>query len=247
MNNTPSLLPPNSTTLERAVEQSQNRTTDLNIDIAKLWNPDTCPIEQLPWLAWTLSVDYWKSNWTDQVKRNVVRAAIINHRKKGTLGSVRRAIEALGTRLHISEWFNHGGDPYTVKVTAYVNEVLADGAEIISRELMIDLLRILEHHAPVRVHFDLEVGADYQSGLSTAAVLGRATSLQTFIASTKTQEHHPGTGSNSITAILPRPVTVQSNHFVTQANANITGTGLLGPIASLIRPIVIASFTGVIA
>lgn len=29
------------------------------VSIRELWNPDTCPANLLPWLAWSFSVDRW--------------------------------------------------------------------------------------------------------------------------------------------------------------------------------------------
>jgi phage tail P2-like protein len=34
-----------------------------------LWNPQTCPLAALPWLAWTLSIDKWDTDWTEERKR----------------------------------------------------------------------------------------------------------------------------------------------------------------------------------
>ena len=48
---TPSLLPPSSTPLERAIEQTQARF-DPPLRIPGLWNSDTCPASFLPYLAW---------------------------------------------------------------------------------------------------------------------------------------------------------------------------------------------------
>jgi len=44
-----SLLPPNATDTERAIEATTERTTDLPVPLRTLWNPDTCPADLLPW------------------------------------------------------------------------------------------------------------------------------------------------------------------------------------------------------
>jgi P2-related tail formation protein len=51
-----SLLPPNVSGLERALEQASARVGDIPVPIDPLWNPATCPARLLPWLAWALSV-----------------------------------------------------------------------------------------------------------------------------------------------------------------------------------------------
>lgn len=57
-----------------------------------LWNPYTCPIQWLPWMAWTLSVDDWDPAWSETQQRAMVAAAISLHRKKGTPWAVREAL-----------------------------------------------------------------------------------------------------------------------------------------------------------
>ncbi|MBG8794166.1 phage tail protein I [Salmonella enterica subsp. enterica] len=32
-----------------------------------MWNPATCPIRFLPYLAWAFSVDRWDESWTESV------------------------------------------------------------------------------------------------------------------------------------------------------------------------------------
>lgn len=61
----PTLLPPSSTELEKALEQVAFGLTDLATPVRDIWSPTTCPIALLPWLAWGLSVDVWDSNWTE--------------------------------------------------------------------------------------------------------------------------------------------------------------------------------------
>jgi phage tail P2-like protein len=91
-----SILPPNSTSLERAFEAALQEMCDLQVPVRDLWNPETCPDTHLPWLAWALSVDVWESGWPEEIKREVIAASIGVHRRKGTVGAVRRAIAAAG-------------------------------------------------------------------------------------------------------------------------------------------------------
>lgn len=93
-----SLLPPNATATERALEGAlAARLQALQPKVlATLWNPATCPASALPWLAWQLSVDDWDEDWSESVKRAVIAASIDIHRRKGTVAAVRQAIAALG-------------------------------------------------------------------------------------------------------------------------------------------------------
>ena len=57
------LLPPNSSPLERAVEAAT--TLGIETPINTLWNPDECQADALPWLAWALHVDNWDDAATE--------------------------------------------------------------------------------------------------------------------------------------------------------------------------------------
>ena len=50
---TDSLLPINATQLERDLESSLERASDLPVPIKDVWNADQCPEHLLPWLAWS--------------------------------------------------------------------------------------------------------------------------------------------------------------------------------------------------
>ncbi len=88
------LLPPASSALEHAIAVACAPMAELDVDIATLWNPWKCPAPLLPWLAWQLSVDTWDSGWSELAKREVIAASIEVHRRKGSVASVKRAIEA---------------------------------------------------------------------------------------------------------------------------------------------------------
>jgi len=91
-----SLLPNNATELERAAESLSSRISVLPVTIDTLWSPMSCPAEYLPWLAWAVSVDDWDTNWSEIQKRNAINESIYIHQTKGTIGSIKRALSALG-------------------------------------------------------------------------------------------------------------------------------------------------------
>lgn len=85
-----SLLPPGSSPLERRLAQTCSGISDLQVSLRDLWNPATCPIRFLPYLARAFSVDRWDESWTENVKRRVVQDAFYIHQHKGTISAVRR-------------------------------------------------------------------------------------------------------------------------------------------------------------
>jgi hypothetical protein len=61
-----------------------------------VWNPQTCPSNLLPWLAWALGVNEWDSNWPDATKRAVIAGSAALHKIKGTPQSIINALAAAG-------------------------------------------------------------------------------------------------------------------------------------------------------
>ncbi len=91
-----SLLPPNATPQERALEAATARLGDVPAPLRDVWNPDTCPAQLLPWLAWAFGVDEWDAAWSDEAKRNTIRNAVAIQRRKGSVWSIKRAIADAG-------------------------------------------------------------------------------------------------------------------------------------------------------
>lgn len=114
------LLPPSATLAERALEGAVSRLSSVPVPVGQVWDPATCPAGVLPWLAWALSVDDWDASWSEAQKRAAIAASIQVHRRKGTVGAVRRALQALGYEVEIDE--NTG--------TAYTFGVLVDTAAL---------------------------------------------------------------------------------------------------------------------
>lgn len=90
------LLPPNATPLDRAIERATAPLGDIPVPIDTVWDPYACPAELLPWLAWAVSVDVWDSTWSERTKRDVIAASYDVHRHKGSVWSVKAAIRAAG-------------------------------------------------------------------------------------------------------------------------------------------------------
>ncbi|OJT28797.1 phage tail protein I [Pseudomonas sp. FSL W5-0203] len=98
-----SLLPINSTQLERAMEAAFFDKTI--VPLRDLYNADTCPAHLLHQLAWAWSVDRWDNKWSEAVKRSAIRSAFYVHAHKGTIGALRRVVEPLGYLIEVLEWW----------------------------------------------------------------------------------------------------------------------------------------------
>lgn len=99
-----SLLPPNSTDLERKLAEVGKNAFDLpSIRIIK--DIDHVPSQFLPFIAWQKSVDYWDENWQEALKRNVIKESRDLHRLKGTPAAIKKALEPFGYEVTLIEWF----------------------------------------------------------------------------------------------------------------------------------------------
>lgn len=156
-------LPPQSTKLERAIERAiDSRFNSLPCELDKLWNPETCPLKLLPWLAWSMSVDVWDDNWTEAEKRDVIRHAFWIHRHKGTIGAVRRALAVLNIGLTVTEWFEDASAPYTFRLDAYAENIFAVGGGI-NQSLLNQIAAQIDHIKPARAHYHLRIGEHFEA------------------------------------------------------------------------------------
>lgn len=174
MNEFRSLLPPNSTQLERDLEQTSGQALDLPNQIRDLWSPERCPAYLLPWLAWALSIsdeEGWSYAESEQARRNLISRAADIHRHKGTIWSIREVFRLLGlgeieilenvgllrydgTKVHDGLYI-YGGD---VNSTWATYTVILNAA--ITNDQAAMLRRILEGTAPARSEL---VSLEYQS------------------------------------------------------------------------------------
>jgi phage tail P2-like protein len=100
-----SILPANLAELERDIDAALDRFGEIKVDTATIWNPWTCPPAVLPFLAWALSVDQWRSAWPLEQKRRIVAQSLDLHRIKGTRRAVDLAVAGFGLNVRITEWF----------------------------------------------------------------------------------------------------------------------------------------------
>ena len=142
------LLPANATPLERALAQTILTLLDTPVPLNQLWDADTCPVPLLPYLASARSVDRWNANWPEEIKRRVVRDAFAVHQRKGTAGALRRALEPLGYRLTVREWWQTRppGRRGTFSLDVGIENTGATEATYDEIEQIVDDVRPLSRH-----------------------------------------------------------------------------------------------------
>lgn len=159
------LLPPSATSQERSLALSAGRVSDVPSPIRPLWNPDTCPLSTLPWLAWALSVDTWDSGWSEPTKRAVVRSAIATARVKGTKKAVTDALSAIGAGVVMTEWFEKSpaGDPHTFTISIVAQDTSLEAQAVMVSEI--------DRTKPLRSHYDIVFGVAAAGSINVCGVL----------------------------------------------------------------------------
>mgnify|MGYP002712557683 CR=1 FL=1 len=154
------LLPTNASELERLAAEAFAQIERVPVPLRDLWNPDACPVELLPILAWSFSVDRWSQAWPESAKRNAIKAAYFIHAHKGTIGALRRVVEPLGYLIEVYEWFQEvpAGVPGTFRLLVGVLDTGITEAMYQELSWLIDDAKPLSRHL-VGLAIGLEVRA----------------------------------------------------------------------------------------
>lgn len=149
------LLPPNATPLERALEAGVSRLSDIDTPIDTLLDPARITAQWLPWLAWGLSVDAWDSAWPEATKRQAVAESIALHRMKGTCASVDLILSRIDSLARVIEWHEDRDRlaPHTFEIE--IPLVTTPGAAAGARAqaaIVDDIITAVERVKPLREH-----------------------------------------------------------------------------------------------
>lgn len=157
-----SLLPPNASQLLKDLETVFGDSIDLPTLNRYVANPDLAPAHILPWLAWAVSVDDWSDNWPEEVRRNVIKASIEVHKKKGTIGALKKALQAFNyTNVKVEEWFEYGAAPYFFRVFF---DVVEPGFDV---NILPEVLKVIQNTKNARSHLEsLRTYLSAQMGLT---------------------------------------------------------------------------------
>lgn len=172
------ILPPNSTQLEGALVDVNERVLDIDADIIRrAKDPATCPAVLLPWLAWEETVDIWEPGWPVEQKRQAIAQSWHLHRRKGTRKALEDAINLLGFGAQLEEWFEYGGAAYHFRLRVDIGP-----EDSLAIERMIVLMRTALQYKNVRSH--LETIFLKRSSLPTAVHVGGYIKLKATVRTT---------------------------------------------------------------
>ena len=88
----------------------------------------------LPWLAGEYAVTYWNPDWSEQQKREIIKAAAWQNKHRGTRGAVERALLTVGFESKMREWFEATprDDPYTFAIKIYLLKSMGLDLELLN-------------------------------------------------------------------------------------------------------------------
>lgn len=181
------LLPKNSSALERALADVAYDYSP-PFDVLTLWNADDCPLQFLPYLAWSLSVDEWDHTWSEDRKREACKKAREIHEHKGTPYGIKQALAALGqpnaTVIERNDFIKYNGvrtyngsgrhmgqAGWATFRVILPNPITIDQAQLIYRALAsvkrfcIELVAVDFTEAALRYSGDQTYNGDYSHGI----------------------------------------------------------------------------------
>lgn len=179
-----SLLPNTATALEKNLDQTINIAINLPIEIRTLWNHKTCSAHLLPYLAWALSVDRWDEEWPISVKRDVIARSFEIHKIKGTMAAVKSAVEPMGYKASVNEWWQKSpeGVPGTISISVSVENVG------ITETMYSEVARMIDDVKPISRHLvglDIMLQSSGKAHVSATNFSGDVTTIYPYMPTEK--------------------------------------------------------------
>ena len=118
----PSLLPTNSSTLEKALDQGFGQLLErITPPFPELMDPTQTPADFLPYLAADRGVNEWSSSAAEAEKRATVQLAWPTARQAGTRKALENAAKGLQLIPEVRAWYEQTprGKPYSFSLRAY--------------------------------------------------------------------------------------------------------------------------------
>ncbi|MDD1138774.1 phage tail protein I [Pseudomonas sp. TNT2022 ID233] len=126
----PTLLPANSSALERALDIGFGALLDrVAPPFPELMNPSATPVAFLPYLAADRGVNEWDADASEAEKRLTVSLSWQIERQAGTGKALSHAVESLGFTPNICAWYQQRptGLPYSFDVQALIGTRWSSG------------------------------------------------------------------------------------------------------------------------
>lgn len=119
----------NITAISKSIDEQLkdiNKNIKYVILLARLEEQEDAVLDEL---AWHFHVDYYQENFSKEIKINLIRTAIANHRIKGTPYAVEKVCTDIFKSAKVVENWEYGGEPYHFKVS-FIKEAVTDVSKI---------------------------------------------------------------------------------------------------------------------
>ncbi len=168
------LMAPNATPLERGLDRGLSRLDEVDLTaILVCDDPQACPAELLPWLAFDTSIDDWDPDWSDRAKRAAIEQSLVQHREKGTLAAIERAVRPLGGQVVVRPWFEQipEGEPYTFQV---ILTLPTNGGDAPPADAVEMAVAAIDRAKSARDHYTFALGSSARGSLGLVGAMRSA-------------------------------------------------------------------------
>lgn len=120
-----SVLPPNCSLLEAGLDLAFDKLLErIQPPFPALMDPQSTPVEFLPYLAADRGVNEWAASGSEAEKRATVRTAWEVKRLAGTRRALEQAVSSLQMRPDVTAWYEKtpAGMPYSFEVMAWAEQ-----------------------------------------------------------------------------------------------------------------------------
>lgn len=148
----------NLTPLWRGLLSLTDRYGFVSVPLPSLARAHYTPVAVLPWLAWGLAVDRWRSTWSEARQRQEVAEAIPNHKRRGSRRSMDLLLADYDATLRLIEWNEAGGSGIPRGFIVMLPTNGADAASM-TASFATSLLADIERTKPAGTHFELRQSA----------------------------------------------------------------------------------------
>lgn len=158
--------------LAAAWQVMQNKTLDLADKSQFFTAIDTASEQILDALAVQFRVEWYRTDYSLEVKRQLIKSALDVWRTMGTIYAVRTAIAALSAGTVVEEWFEYGGEPGYFRVFVDISAA-GDDAKVITSEGIVDAINRVKRWSTKleAVNYTYESRpAELKTGACTAAL-----------------------------------------------------------------------------
>ena len=159
-----SLLPSNASKLEKSLETVfREALASIDGEARKFYQPQQCPTKLLPWLGWSVSVDEWNDQWTEQQRRNAIADAISDHRRKGSRFAVENVLKRFGASVVLREWYQY--QP-VLPIHTFTIDIVGGSITGSSIKNIEQIKRLVDSKKPLRSHYTITVGTEINDKLT---------------------------------------------------------------------------------